>query len=186
MEFRVKRIVPPGGMYFFEVAETSTMFRHPSMTGLLEVVERNLRENKLPVPENLRAIIEDFICRNVPPGFCFGDPEGKPVARTITLGDIRKGTQDMVLNGGGRVDQGKARQRLDICLNNCPNNDRRMCPSCVGLISWAQKLVGTSCQRDAYAGVCSVDATAIPAKIHVKNVAANEAYPPTCWVAKGE
>lgn len=183
LKFRIKRIIPPGGLYFFEVEQTKTMFRSPTMSSLLAQVERHLQENKLEVPENLPALVEDFICRNVPEGFCYGDPEGRPITKAVTLANIQNNTQDMVNAGGGVVAPGVARQRLETCLQ-CPANNRKMCSSCIGLISWARKLVGTSCPRDSYAGVCTVDATAIAAKVHVKNIAPNADYPPECWVMK--
>lgn len=181
MEFLVKRIVPPGGNYPYLVPETGVLIVSHSIAEAVERVSAHLRSNNLSVPPNLGALIEDYICRNVPPGFCFGDADGKPVARAVTLEGIKKATIALVTSTG-RADPGVARKRIDIC-GGCEHNDRRMCPSCIGLISWARRLVGTQCPRDEWLGVCSVDVTALAAKIHVDKVdGANKNYPDKCWV----
>ncbi len=181
MRFRFQRLVPPGGWYFYLVPETEAMFREPTLEGVRAVVVAHLKSNRLPVPEDLTARIEDYICRHVPPGFCDGKSSG-PRARTVTLAQIREKTAALV-SAGGRVTPGEARLRLGIC-GQCKSNDRRVCPSCVGLVGWCQRLVGRTCPGDEWLGVCAVDAVALTAKIHVAQVPADEAYPANCWVGR--
>ncbi len=181
MHFRFKHISPPGGWYFYTVPETETTFREPTFERVMERIVSHLKVNKLPVPDDLAARVEDYICRHVPPGFCFGESTG-PRARTVTLAQIRDKTAALVA-AGDKVTPGEARLRLGIC-GQCKSNDRRVCPSCVGLIGWCQKLVGRSCPGDEWLGVCAVDAVALTAKIHVAQVPADEAYPANCWVGR--
>lgn len=182
LKFRVSRVVPPGGVYAFVVDETGAAFSAPTMRRLLEVVRGHLAVNGLACPDDLPARIEDYVCRHAPEGFCMGDPEGRPVVRGVTLPQIREATARLA-STGGRASPGEARRRIDVC-GSCPRNDRRMCPSCVGLVSWARRLVGADCPRDDWLGVCSVDCVALPAKIHVARVPWSADYPKECWVEK--
>lgn len=185
LKFKIKNIIPPGGVYFYEVPETKVVLKKSSMRELLSSIEAHLTANDHPVPKDLRALVEDYICRNVPEGFCFGDAGDRPRARVVTLESIQAGTKAAVKAGGGLVDPGQARKRVDNC-SACKHNDRRMCPTCIGLVSWARRLVGTECPRDQWLGVCDVDSVALPAKVHLKKVAENPDYPPSCWVPRGE
>lgn len=184
LRFRVHRIMPPGGRYFYVVPDTEVELTAASMSQLLNKVRMHLAENGKPLPDNLASVVEDYICRHVPPGFCYGDDEGRPHARIVTLGGIRENTI-RIARHSRLVDPGEAKLRLERC-SKCPMNDRRLCPSCVGLIAWARNLVKRSCPRDEWLGVCAVDITALAAKIHVASVPVVSGYPDTCWVVKGE
>ena len=184
MKFRVSRVVPPGGMYFYGVDATGAELRAPTMRRLLELVRGHIEANGRELPANLADLVEDYICRNAPAGFCYGDPEGRPVVRGVSLSQIKEATLRLV-SAGGRASPGEARRRIDAC-GGCPCNDRRMCPTCVGLVSWARRLVHADCPRDEWLGVCSVDCVALPAKIHVAKVPWNDGYPEGCWVRKTE
>lgn len=183
LKFRVQRIVPPGGRYMYMVPETKVVLSSTSMSGVIEQVISHLHTNELPVPDNLRDLVEDYICRQVPAGFCYGDSDGRSITRATTLSSIRANTLSLKMKGHGLVVPGVARKRIDVCLP-CAYNDHRLCPSCVGLISWARKQVGRQCPRDEWAGVCTVDVTAIAAKVHINKIAPNEDYPSHCWVGK--
>lgn len=173
-----RRIVPPGGRYFYRVPETGMEFNHPTSQGLLQAVRGHYAANQIAVPANLWDLIEDYICRHVPESFCSG--RGTSV-RTITLHEIRTNTQKLLARG--RVTPGEASRRVDICLQ-CEFNDRRMCPTCVGLVAWAKRLVASSVPRDEWLGVCAVDGTALPAKIHLCPRRGEGEYPTACWVGK--
>lgn len=183
LQFRVKNIVPPGGQFFYRIEALDCTITDSSMQRLLSRVAEHMRNNSLAVPEKLRDEVEDYICRNIPEGFCFGCDDGRPRARIVTLDIVRNATMSLV-KGAERAEPGVVKQRVDIC-GKCPYNDRRMCPSCLGLISWARRLVGTQAPRDEWLGVCAVDLTALPAKIHVKTVPPNPEYPEHCWVNQG-
>jgi hypothetical protein len=180
LRFRVKNIVPPGGRYFYEVPESKALLEDFSMTGLLARIRGHYADNGLVVPSDIEARVEDHVCRHVPEGFCYGDLDGRPRARVVTLDQIRSKTTALAA-GRPRAHPGLARQRAEIC-GKCSQNDRSACPTCVGLVSWAQRLGGNDLGGIAnWLGICAVDLTAIPAKVQLKDVPDDPGYPETCW-----
>jgi len=180
LNFRVRNIVPPGGRYFYEVADTKVMLEDLTLSGLLGRVRKHCIDNGLAVPKDLEAIVLDFMCRRLPEGFCYGDLDGRPRARVFTLQDIKARTLNLA-TGNPRVLVGEAQRRARIC-GQCKKNDRSVCPSCIGLVSWARRLVGQQLGAiDEWLGVCLVDGAALAAKIHLKNVPPDEEYPDNCW-----
>lgn len=153
------------------------------MSRLESQIRAHCAANKIAVPDPLNAAIEDHMCRHLPEGFCFGSTDGKPRARVVTLQQI-KATTSQLAAGNPRVRIGLARARAAVC-GACPNNDRTICPTCVGLVNWAQRLAGAKLGGvDDWLGVCAVDATALSAKVHMTNVPDNPAYPENCWKVK--
>ena len=179
-KFKIRHMVPPGGRYFYRPPETNVDFSYPTREGLLTALRAHYSANSIAPPPNLPELVEDYICRHVSPGFCTGEGTAA-FGRVVSLRDIRENTQKLL--AGGLASPGEAARRVDICLA-CEYNDRRMCPSCVGLVAWAQRLVNRSLPRDAWLGVCGVDASALPAKVHMNSVPANADYPGNCWVGK--
>lgn len=180
MAFRVRNIVPPGGRYFFTVEQTGVRLEAFSMSGLLGQLRAHLLDNKLPLLPDPQAAVEDFMCRQLPEGFCFGDLDGRPRTRVLTLQQIKEATNTLAA-GNPRVLPGEARRRAEIC-SGCPRNDRSVCPTCIGLVAWSRRLAGQSIGgRDEWLGVCTVDGTALPAKIHMSRISANPEYPTQCW-----
>lgn len=180
LAFRVNNIVPPGNRYFYVVEETGVEVEAFTPSALYERLRMHYTENQLAMPSDIEARVMDFMCRRLPPGFCYGTDDGRPRAKVLTLQQIRESTSALV-RVGGRVDPGVARQRIAIC-GRCPKNDRSVCPTCVGLVAWAKRLVrSTFVGVDEWLGVCAVDGTALPAKVHVRDIPENPEYPETCW-----
>jgi len=180
LEFRIRNIVPPGGCYFYEAPETGVRIEGLTWTGLRTTINKHYGDNGLQVPPDIEARIMDFMCRRLPAGFCTGSDDGRPRARVTTLQQIRQATQTLAA-GNPRVAPGEARRRAETC-GKCPGNDRSMCPTCVGLVSWARRLSGAQTGAiDEILGVCTVDGTALAATIHFRNFPEDEAYPDNCW-----
>ena len=180
LQFRVKNVIPPGGRYFFEVKETGVRLEDFTMSGAKLKVKAHMRENGIEVPEDLEARIEDHICRHAPEGFCFGDLDGKPRARVVTLQSVKTNTSSLQA-GNSRIDIGMARTRARTC-GQCKMNDRSACPSCVGMVAWARRMAGRQLGGlDEWLGVCMVDAVAIPVKVHLSHIPSNPDYPDDCW-----
>lgn len=180
MRFRVRNVIPPGGRYFYVVPETSVRIESLSYSVLFDLIRQHYGRNNLAAPMNLADVVEDYMCRNLPNGFCFGDPEGRPVSRSVTLSQIKENTKRLV-SGNKFVFPGEARRRADIC-GRCPLNDRSVCTTCVGLHAWSRKLVGQTVGGAAeWLGVCAVDAVSLSAKVHVTDVPSNPDYPINCW-----
>ena len=139
-DFRVTNVVPPGGRYFYEVSETKVFMEDFTMNQLLTRLGAHYTQNHLPVPEGLREIVADFMCRRLPTGFCTGD--GPPVGVQIyTVADIRERSRRQATLSTGFVLPAEAVERAKICAN-CPKNDRSICPTCSGMVAWAIRLVG--------------------------------------------
>lgn len=168
LQFKVKNVVPPGGKYPYLVPETGTEISTYSLGETEFKVAQHYRALRLPVPGDLHARIEDYICRRVPAGFCFGDDDGQPRARIASLRTIREATeQHLATRIHALVYPGVAEDRAGCC-GKCEDNDRGMCSSCTGLKSWAQQRVRPRRTRlDDWLGVCAQDLVLNLAKVHV-------------------
>lgn len=179
LSFRVRNIVPPGGRYFFEVPETGAYFEEFTLSSLLIVLTKHYRENNMASPDNMEAVVMDFMCRRLPEGFCYGDLDGKPRAKIWTLDQIKEKTMTLAA-GNPRVVAGVSKDRSMIC-GNCERNDRSMCPSCVGLVGWSQRLVGMQSGISEWLGVCTADGVSLTAAVFLKNVPRQDECPAKCW-----
>jgi len=191
LAFRVGNIVPPGGKYFFAVPETGVLVEDYTRTGFHIKLRAHYLEHKLPVPADMERVAEDYMCRHLPEGFCYGDPDGKPRAHLLTLSDIKTRTTNCFAASGRKlVTPGEARTRGLKC-GACKLNDRSVCPTCIGLTQWALRSVGRY-PSEAYTdwiGVCLVDGIALPAKVNVSirqwpdDVKADD-YDTGCWMLR--
>jgi hypothetical protein len=180
LHFRVHNVVPPGNRYFFLVEQTGLRLEDFTMSGLLGRIRAHYAQNNITGVDISQEIVEDHMCRFLPEGFCHGTLDGRPRAQVITLQQIRQATMDLAA-GNPRVAPGKARHRAAIC-GTCPKHDRSLCPTCVGLVSWAKRLAGASLGGlDEWLGVCTVDTTALAAKVHMTDVPDHPEYPDMCW-----
>jgi hypothetical protein len=179
LEFRVKNVVPPGGQYFFEVHGVPLVW--PTRTGLMSAVRDAYDFCKKEVPENIDALVEDFMCRRLPEGFCTGCDDGKPRARVITMQGLRRDTERLVTRST-ITPPVRAKFNAETC-NQCPKNNRAMCPTCSGVNAWASRRVGRPNTPAAYnwLGVCEVDGTALAAKVNLTGIPVGE-HPDNCWV----
>ena len=183
LSFRIRNLVPPGGRYFYLVPETGVRLEGFVMSSLESQIRAHYISNKLECPKDILTLIEDHMCRYMPKGFCHGRNEGDPLPKVVILNEIKKATNELAA-GNPRVNIGVARSRAVIC-SGCVKNDKSMCPTCIGLVGWAQRLAGASIGGMADClGVCSVDATALPAKVHMTNVPDSPEYPGNCWRKK--
>lgn len=174
--FANKRVVPPGGRYFYEVPETKAYIDSPTRGGLVSVVRRHYEANGIPPPQEIEDLIEDFMCRRLPRGFCRG---GEPEVKTVTLRAIREATLALFRMAGGTTIPLEARRRAAVC-GRCDRNDRTLCPTCIGLVAWGLSVVRQPTSGfEAWLGVCTVDRTALSAKVYMKSVAGD--YPEHCW-----
>jgi len=187
LRFKIRRAVPPGGRFFYEVPETKLFLESLGpLDALVQLVQKHYEVNNIPVPENLRVLVEDFICRNVMDGFCEGEESGKSpkgIYRNLTFWQIVENTRKN-LGHTAWIDQAEAERRADICLR-CPHNLRHMCTSCNGLRQTVRGLTGgRSTRMDDYIGVCGISGMVIAGlaymahpKVHVE-----VPKPEQCWI----
>lgn len=179
MEFKVSNVTPPGGRYFYEVPETRTYFEDLSEMRLHDRLRRHYADNRILWPEDMPARIRDYICRRVPPGFCRGDSADGPTFKIYTTDSVRSSTRRLT---GKQVTPGAAKSRAEICAR-CPMNDRTACPTCTGMVAWAQRYVGNKTTGiDQILGICVADGALIPAKVWFESGSAvTDDVPQTCW-----
>lgn len=176
--------VPIGGKYFFVIPETRDYIEAPTRIDFFVKLRRAYAFANLVCPADIEAIVEDYICRLLPEGFCSGDDEGRPRAKVYTVNQIREATTEMVHQGDCVESQAVAAHRAETCVQ-CPMHDRQSCTSCSGLSSWANRLVGRSLLAQnvsaEWLGICKVDGTMAQAKVFASKLRGSADYPETCW-----
>lgn len=118
-------LVPPGGDFRF-THETGHTTRAPTYDDWVSESKTHLRGMGLPVPADLKIIMEDQLCGVIPPEWC--DREAGDISSWI---DTNFGWNDFVegmkvfstwgLAGAPMVSQGEANRRAGICTQ-CPAN----------------------------------------------------------------
>lgn len=178
MDFRVRNVVPPGGRYFYTVPETGYYVEAMTETDVINSVTRHMRENDVPLPEDLGACIRDYMCHRLPQGFCFGGDRAAGI-KIYTTAEIKDNTRYLVQRGVSQP-PGVARDRAETC-GKCRWNDRSVCPNCSGLVAWATRLVGgRQTGYEQVLGICAVDGVLVAAKVFTDETGA-EGYPAACW-----
>jgi hypothetical protein len=159
---------------------------------LVRKVEAHYRTNNRIVPDNLQALIEQYICERMPDGVCTG---GSGTARKLDFFSVLGATELIIkrrITDDFYVSLQDAAQRASTCAN-CPLNLKHMCTTCNGLRHTFKKLVANrETPYDSKLGVCEACGCGLSAKVHI-----NKKYlppmpkdtvdqvPDYCW-AKGE
>ena len=188
--FRQKNQVPPGGRFFYQTPDSKAQFQGPTLADVQRQVEEHYALNKMAIPGNLGALIEDFVCRHVDPGFCEGDAEGRPQARPVTIWHIVHATK-LLFNRAFQSDffvpRSEAERRASICAR-CPRNVAGICSGCHGMASrFASVLHSRTTSRDSSLHVCLACGCYLPAKVHVANKYLDDSrlpvedVPDFCW-----
>lgn len=187
LKFKIPNRFPPGGRFFYTIPETGMYLDSRTSRGdLLSRIQGHYRANNIAIPVNLEAIVDDHICRNVDPGFCEGDDEGRTRSLAWRLGfwQIVERTQKSV-RGRPLIDRDVAETRANVCLN-CKHNMRNLCTTCNGLGHMFQASTGGRSTRvDEYLGVCELTAVALAAAVFLAHPALETegaAKPEGCWV----
>ena len=194
LRLRYKSSSPPGGLYFYEVPETGAYFERPVFDQLVFLIRDHYTANSIAIPENLAALIENFMCLRMPASVCTGtmEPDAK-VFRAVTVPQIRDYTRllfEKATNPGTFfVSPEEAERRAGICAN-CPLNAKAICTTCNGLKKYAAKfLANRKTSWDTQLGVCALCGCMLQAKVHVSKEALaltqDHDYPPNCWLRKG-
>lgn len=194
----------PPGSFRYLVPETKIVVPiggATSLYGCVERVKEHYRANKLTVPSGLQAAIEDYNCRQAPPGWCLDDDR----PRTLMGGLMELGTQiDTVIRGAqtvatwlveGSVPEEQARVRAGVCLG-CPKHGDTSCPKCrSGMVSQLASFVERTLKRhpadwEQPLKSCSVCGCALRLKVHCKldTILKHtpkqqlDQFPAKCWV----
>lgn len=147
---RLKVTVPeycgvPDGCRFTH--ETGHVSRAVTVTNLMPEVIRYRQQNNLPIPDDMREIVEDQLCRILPPGNCQyadGTEQRAFVDSRINFSDVAAGMSTLasVILNQRAVDQEEAERRAAICAA-CPANAAVTgCFGCTSLESTITAIVG--------------------------------------------
>lgn len=167
------------------------------MDNLVFAVQRHYSANKIPIPKNLRLVMEDYICSINPPTFCKGeyDAESASQASIMNAQKIKEATA----MASTRLKWGpdrflapieEAEDRALTCLP-CPDNFKGICTTCNGLKDYVVKAIGDRVTRfDDKLGVCTHCSCLVKAKVHISKEALRvvtppssvEQYPAHCWM----
>jgi hypothetical protein len=110
---------------------------YKTVDDLVWMVQNYLGLNNLPMIEGLKQKIVDFMCANLPPGFCVTDSTGPK--RSITMSQVKDITKVMwkkvtTAGVGFLAPKVEAERRAEIC-SRCPLNDHSRCGVCGGLLA---------------------------------------------------
>jgi len=184
MRFRYSNAAPPGGKWFYRLNGLWFESYH-GKNDLLDKVRKHYAVNGKEVPANLDEIVCDFICQQLPDGFCEGEREGKPdfEAKPLTYFEVVMELEKLFRGRKYRyVDSRTAKDHGTVCYS-CPANRLGMCTTCNGLRGTASKFIGgrTVSGLDDYLGVCAAYRVPASALIHVEPVTFPVNRPATCW-----
>lgn len=197
-EFQRPDSVPPGGVFFYEleVAGSSPVRfeSHKTVQDLVWQITSYCELNKIEPPPHLKAVVVEYMCDNLPPGFC--RQSSSNVRKFLTITQIKDFTSLIFkrafmknpLNFLAPLTQ--AESRAQIC-STCPLNDRSRCTVCGGLLSLIRKLVGRrETSYDPVLGTCSLCGCLLRVKVHVSSESLKLAtkkppedqIPDFCWL----
>jgi hypothetical protein len=198
LTFKYRHSYPPDGIFAYIVPETGMAFDATRLEVLVNQVSEHYVANKLAVPQNLEAIIIDYVCRRMPTGACIGVPEpGLPVFKTLSVSQIRDFSKllyyrvtSAVRNEDPYVKLGEAARRAAICAA-CPLNLKSVCSTCDGLKEFGGRFLfdpdKQTTPHDAELKVCTICGCLLRAKVHYSLEALAKAvtphdYPIWCWL----
>lgn len=193
LTFRNRMIVPPGGYRYVDPEDN---FEHvaSSLDALVEMATRHRRANKIDVPDDFAAIVEDWICQKIPMTMTSAYQKARKVAEFSLTTQTIQGVTGACLRtwrmNGRRCASGRiAQDRADTC-EACDHNTRRAaCASCQGLTAWVKQWLGRTVINNNMMYVCDITAVMNSAMVHMPNRVVRQLtpeslrtrHPATCW-----
>lgn len=199
--FRRPDSVPPGGVFFYEFqgarGEMIRFESYKSVPDLAWEIRSYLSTNQLSPISDLELKIPDFMCANLPPGFCWKDPDGLVDTR-LTMRQVQDFTKILferarrLGKGSFIVPKAEAERRAAICAK-CPLNSKEQCTVCGGLLAFVRTLVGRrETGYDQGLGTCRLCGCMLRVKVHVSAESLRKAagsrppplkdMPEPCWL----
>lgn len=176
LTFSNPTIAPPG--LFQYVAEGGQDFREATLDELESRVVSYLRDNKIPVPTDIRQVLIDAQCARVP-SLCFD----RSVGFVVGFGQINwkeaesfaqtilKAALGGVQGESPFVSQSEAERRAAICVN-CPLNvGFSSCASCdtkEKIAEWVQSFAGRKTTQDQALNGCAACGCVLRLKVHAR------------------
>lgn len=187
--------VPNKGFRYF-VPETGILIEAPDWETLLSRVRKNLTANGHAVPVDLPAKVEDWLCNQLPAGFCYqvsvNDPKN---LGGLSFEQVKQGTATLVdwfLGGRQKVDKAEAEARTKICASCQYNKEPQGCSGCaknaihdlVAKVVGGEKVAGGHLLKGCAVCGCSLEAKVwIPLETIQKHTTPerNALLPEWCW-----
>jgi hypothetical protein len=185
--------VPPGGFFWIDPV-TKVESKAGDFDSLLRMARAHRLANKIEIPADFNAIIEDNICKRCPPNFVKDSPSKQ--TSYIATSDVIAKTQTLMrlakTHGKMLCQPEEAALRSAICVQ-CPMNVRIMCPTCNGVLDWMRTNWHLpALPLDNRLVVCRHGHILNKAQVHLSAeiirsllpAATAALYPPTCWKRK--
>lgn len=186
--------VPPNEFYWIDPT-TKVEMRSGDIEMLFEIARSHRRVNKLEIPDDYNAFIEDAICRRAPANFVRPVP-GLESSHIVVSQAVKKTDALMraaAKNGGVLLcDISEALARSIICMS-CPQNAKIMCQSCNGVLDWMRvNWQLPKLPSDSKLETCRVTKVMNKAQVHlhpdvIRQLVSSEAatiFPQSCWKRK--
>ena len=202
-KFKSLSFAPPGGKWFYKIPDTEIYIE--SINSLYEVeykARQYYKNNSKPVPKNIPALIQNYMCSKLPEGICTGEPDPAGRKKYLDFFSILKFTERLFRDfarGRGAYASSKVAQERALVCKACPANALHLCTSCSGLRNTAAKLVGgrkIEKPLASYLGICEYTGCVISGQVFVDGewlyttkleeplLEAGEELPTECWMNK--
>lgn len=186
----------PNKGYRFLVPETNHLVEAPDWNELISRVRKHRVANGLSVPVGFRDDIEDWLCSQMPAGFCYQVDKNDPKnLGGLSFEQVKQGTATLVdwfLGGKKKVEKTEAEARTVTCSTCQYNQEPQGCSGCAK--SSVHELVDKVVGGESHAGqatlkgcvVCGCSLRAkvwIPLDIIQKHTTPerNALFPEWCW-----
>ncbi len=194
-KLKQRNYVPPDGFRYTH-SETGHTSRAGDWDSLVTAAKDHRRVMKLPIPDDLVALMEDQLCAQLTPEWC--EHRGLPYVETrMSWGDMLDGMNVFKLwaqNGMELVPQEEAERRSDICAGCYLNVSIPGCGPCHGMARIVSEAVGAKKTRNEHllkaCGVCKcLNSAAVHFPLDILNEtdtpARQASYPAEfCWKSK--
>ena len=159
----------------------------------VDVQAAHLRANEREIPPNLGDLMQDQICKTLPPGWClFDDPERKRPSTSISFNDVTAGLKTFarwIAGGYKYVAQSEADRRAVICSRCYYNVQVQGCAGCSAAVQEVVRDKKT--KHDLALRSCAVCKCFLKAKVHfpietldTQSDKVQSLYPDFCWLNK--
>jgi hypothetical protein len=188
LRLRDRSLTPPSG-YRDIAPETGFPFVADSLEQLIQKEAAHLRANKLPVPSDLAAAVENRLCHRMPNGICESTDGEKYQGGAAKKGSTHILNATMGIVGGRVVSQDVAERRAATCAqcqHNARNND---CATCHGVTASIRGMLGgRSTASDYRLHVCTITGTYNVVSVHQFDVGklVRDGLWEKCWIRKGK
>lgn len=188
-----KNTTPPGG-YFYVDPNSKQRITAPHMQGLVAKVIIHRKSNKFEIADNLSDVIEDWLCRHLPPGLC-RDNSGRISTRGIHYRTAENAVRNSSLlsrimrrSGRNPVNKKISDKRAAVCVACEFNLAMAGCMSCRGVKSIIDNMrYGKKTSHDKQLRVCGVCGVLNHVHVFIDDKTIRETiekvteYPDQCW-----